>query len=119
MDKKILFKEFAKKHPSLNEYVANGSMTWQKFYEMYDIYGENSDIWQKYFKSNDRSFDFNKIKDVINNMDVDNISKHLDSAKKTLGFITSLAENKVTEASNNIPKPKPNKPNDITNFYGD
>ena len=42
MSKKDEFKHFASLHPELNEYVRNGEMSWQKFYEMYDIYGEDN-----------------------------------------------------------------------------
>ena len=39
MDKKEEFKIFARKHPELVSFVKDKSMTWQKFYEIYDIYG--------------------------------------------------------------------------------
>lgn len=42
------FKRFVRSHPELIKYVNNGSMSWQKFYEMYDIYGENNSVWLKY-----------------------------------------------------------------------
>ena len=42
------FKRFVRSHPDLIQYVNDGSMSWQKFYEMYDIYGENSNVWDKY-----------------------------------------------------------------------
>ena len=48
MDKKEEFKRFASLHPSLIKHIKNKSMTWQKFYEMYDMDGENSIIWDPY-----------------------------------------------------------------------
>ena len=48
MDNIDEFKSFVKKHPNLNSYVTDGQMTWQKFYEMYDMYGEDSEVWQSY-----------------------------------------------------------------------
>ena len=50
MDKKNEFKEFVKNNPSLLKFVNNEKMTWQKFYEMYDLYGENSEVWNEYIK---------------------------------------------------------------------
>ena len=50
------FKMFVRSNPNLIRYVNNGSKTWQDFYEMYDIYGENSDIWNKYKESKAPSF---------------------------------------------------------------
>ena len=38
---KIEFKEFVKKNPSLLKFVREEKMTWQKFYEIYDLYGED------------------------------------------------------------------------------
>ena len=38
---KETFKEFISKKPELIDYIKNGEMTWQKFYELYDIYGED------------------------------------------------------------------------------
>ena len=58
MDKKSEFKAFVKNNPSLIKYVKNNEMTWQKFYEIYDIYGEDESVWNKYIK--------NDIKDSIN-----------------------------------------------------
>ena len=51
MAKKEEFKEFVKKNPSLINYVNNNEMTWQKFYEMYDMYGENDNVWDKYINA--------------------------------------------------------------------
>ena len=50
MDKKEEFKAFVRKNPILIKYVKNNEMTWQKFYEIYDIYGENNDVWKDYLK---------------------------------------------------------------------
>ena len=48
------FKKFVRSHPNLINYVNNGSKTWQQFYEMYDIYGENNSVWKDYLiKKND------------------------------------------------------------------
>ena len=41
MDKKEAFKSFISTHPELITYVKNKESTWQDFYEIYDIYGEN------------------------------------------------------------------------------
>ena len=46
------FKEFVKKNPILIKYVDSNEMTWQKFYEMYDLYGENNSIWNSFENNN-------------------------------------------------------------------
>lgn len=48
MDKLTNFKTFVKQNPSFVKYVRNNEMTWQKFYELYDLYGEESDVWKQY-----------------------------------------------------------------------
>lgn len=49
------FKRFVRSHPELINYVNSGKMSWQKFYEMYDIYGENNSVWLKYQEAGDTS----------------------------------------------------------------
>ena len=53
MANKEEFKEFVKKNPRLITFIKNGDMTWQKFYEIYDIYGDSSDAWKDYLVSNE------------------------------------------------------------------
>ena len=46
---KETFKMFVRSHPELVNYVNNNKMSWQRFYEMYDMYGENNSVWNSYF----------------------------------------------------------------------
>ncbi len=48
MDKKELFKTFIGAHPEILKYIKNKEMTFQDFFEIYDIYGEESNVWDKY-----------------------------------------------------------------------
>ena len=41
------FKDFVKRNPNLVTYVKKGQNTWQNFYELYDLYGEDNSIWNK------------------------------------------------------------------------
>ena len=45
------FKMYVKKNPKLINYVKDGSMTWQGFYEIYDLYGEDNNAWSKYLSN--------------------------------------------------------------------
>ena len=47
---KEAFKEFVKKNPKLIKYVRNNEMTWQKFYEIYDLYGDDKNAWKEYLQ---------------------------------------------------------------------
>ena len=60
------FKNFVKTMPSLSSYVNNGKMTWQKFYDMYSLYGENNNIWDKYKLEYNLEKNDIKIKDIVN-----------------------------------------------------
>lgn len=42
------FKNFVKDNPSLIKHVKSNDMTWQKFYELWDLYGPKNDIWKNY-----------------------------------------------------------------------
>lgn len=89
------FKLFARNHPELISSVMNGSTSWQKLYELYDIYGDNSDIWSKYITStSDVSFKevFNKVK----NIDMDSFQKGIDNLQKTIGMIQNFGGKSAT-----------------------
>ena len=42
------FKVFARNHPELATKVMNNDVSWQKLYELYEMYGEESDVWDNY-----------------------------------------------------------------------
>ena len=62
------FKAFVKSHPHLISYVKQGEMTWQGFYEIYDLYGDDTKAWDPYLKDDK--------KDVKSNNIATNISVH-------------------------------------------
>ena len=45
------FKIFAKAHPELVSRVMSNEVSWQNLYELYDIYGDNNEIWSKYISN--------------------------------------------------------------------
>ena len=54
MNNKDNFKLFVKDHPELIDYVKDDRMTWQKFYEIYNIYGNDNKAWAPYFNDNSK-----------------------------------------------------------------
>ena len=48
METKEKFKDFVKNNPILLKYVKENKMTWQQFYEIYDLYGEDKEAWKDY-----------------------------------------------------------------------
>lgn len=103
------FKSFARNHTELANYVLNGKTTWQKLYELYEIYGERSTIWKDYFSSSlasrntssDLSTLPNNIKDLvqnIKNIDLNSVQKGIGNIQKALGLLQDigLGQNKNT-----------------------
>lgn len=111
MDKKDKFKSFISNHPELINYIKNKEMTFQDFYEIYDIYGEDDNTWNKYF-SNKETTNKSEIKDIIKNVNLDSIGKHVDNAQKVVGIIQELT--KKSEVSNVLNVTRP-----IGKFFGD
>lgn len=90
MDKKSAFKEFAQLHPELVDYVKNNDMTWQKFYEIYDIYGDKEDAWKDYLTPKKDPLNMDNITDKLKNIDVSSIQEHIKTAQKALALISEL-----------------------------
>lgn len=101
MNKLDSFKDFVKNNPSLLKYVKNKEMTWQNFYEMYDMYGEDNNIWNDYIKEKSISNTVSSIgvSDIINwikNVDVDKMQESINSVQRVLGVLEDLGNNKET-----------------------
>lgn len=107
------FKKFVQTKPELADYVENNTMTWQKFYELYDMYGEDESIWKKYPKIKTEP---RKISDFIENIDPDNLQKHIESAQKALDIFSELATKTAENITSNI-KPSIERP--LSKFFGD
>lgn len=108
MDKKEEFKKFINNHPELTKYIKNKEMTMQSFYELYDVYGSDSNIWDKYFKNESRISD---IGSLLKNINIDNIEHHVNNAEKILGIIEELAST--------TPEIKTTSSIPVTKFFGD
>lgn len=109
MDSKIDdFKAFVKKKPYLIKYVKNNESTWQEFYEIYSLYGENEDVWSKYVdisdnKDNSNSSSSNSsskgLSDLVNlakNIDVDKVQNGISSLQKAISLFGDLLIKKDT-----------------------
>ena len=98
------FKRFVSSHPELINYVNNDKMTWQKFYDMYSLYGDKSEVWDDYLFKNKEEKDsslssLTEIVSAIKKLDVDNVQKNITTINKALTLIGSLIskeEDKVT-----------------------
>lgn len=86
------FKQFVQSHPELTKFVNNGKMTWQKFYEMYSLYGKNNEVWKDYFNSNEinNKTTISDIVEALRKVDVDTVQKNITTINKALALIGTL-----------------------------
>ena len=105
MSKKEEFKEFVRKNPRLITFVKNGEMTWQKFYEIYDIYGENTDAWKNYLEVATTTGVTTSLLDILKNIDLDNVQNGVNSIQRVLGVLQDMTGNKKTESQEYKPRP--------------
>lgn len=115
------FKLFASSHPELVEHIKSGNMTWQKFYEIYDIYKEDPAAWSSYIKtSNNQKASINSFTDILKGMDSDSIQKHISTAQKAIGVVQELTGKSTGAAAAVAPLAKgPISPRPINKFFED
>lgn len=102
VSKKEEFKQFVRNNPNLLKHVQSGKMSWQKFYEMYDLYGENNDVWKEYLVPKAiASFDF---MELLKGIDLDSIQNGVASIQRVVGLLQDMGNNK-NEKQENRPRP--------------
>ncbi len=94
---KETFKIFARSHPELATKVINNTTSWQKLYELYEIYGEDNKIWNDYFTDSisrvDSNSSLNAFQDLvgmIKNIDLDSVQKGVTNLQKTIGLLQDI-----------------------------
>ena len=118
--KKEEFKLFVKNNPKLIKYIKNNEMTWQKFYELYDLYGSDESIWKEYLgeakvenedtnnKVNTNSFGLNEVIKWFKNVDLDGLQEGIGNVQRVLGVVQDFSKKDgITENINNTYKPRP------------
>lgn len=101
------FKEFVRKNPKLLTHVHNGDMNWQKFYEMYDMYGEEGEVWKDYLLSPKKETSpHTEFMDYFKNINLDSIQESVASIQRVLGVLGDLVATKDTPTKPSY-EPKP------------
>lgn len=101
--KKEKFKEFVKKNPILLKYVKNGSMTWQKFYEMFDMYGEDNSVWNDYLSEKQNIVNSGAalgLFDFVKNLDFDSIQNGVNSMQRVLSLLQDMSKKNSNDSQN-------------------
>ena len=113
---KETFKAFARNHPELATSVLKNN-TWQKLYEIYEIYGESSNIWNTYITPSTAASSLRKtstsdatsFKDLFNtvkNIDLNSVQKGVENLQKTIGILQDIGFTN-TKGAQNLYEPRP------------
>ena len=97
------FKNFVKKNPQLLKYVKNNDMTWQKFYEMYDMYGEDANVWKDYLTPAVAA-SVSGIGEWIKNVNLDSVQEGINNVQRVLGLFQDMG-NKTPLKETYKPRP--------------
>lgn len=109
------FKSFVKKNPNLVTYVKNNNMSWQKLYELYDLYGEDESIWKDYLvkketkevKSTKTSTNntFSNIIEMAKNLDANKLQDGISSIQKAISLFGDMLAKDKTYTNTYTPRP--------------
>lgn len=100
------FKTFVKKNPKLVKYIKDGSSSWQKFYEIYDMYGEDENVWKEYLGVGVTSAGIGEVVNIFKNINLDSLQNGVNNIQRVLGVIGDLT-NKDTTTKKEEYKPRP------------
>ena len=108
------FKKFMYNHPEFIDYAKSNNVSWQTFYELYDLYGENEDVWKKYTsKSITDNINIKNILNTVKNINLDSLEENISSIQKAVMLIEELTKSNNKEDNESLKEEK------ITNLYGD
>lgn len=87
------FKAFVRKNPRLINYVKTGDMTWQKFFEIYDLYGEDLNVWKEYTEVATATTAATSagFLDFLKNLDLDSVQNGVNSIQRVVGVLQDLS----------------------------
>ena len=85
------FISFARNHTELANEVLKGNVSWQQLYELYEIYGENHSVWNRYLKGNTVDLSsFQNLVDMIQKVDLNHVQEGIQNIQKTIGYLQDI-----------------------------
>lgn len=117
MANKEEFKNFVKENPRLSNFVRSGEMTWQKFYEMYDLYGKDTEVWKDYLIKPESqtgekaaaaatgAFGLTDLVGMFKNIDLDSIQNSVSSIQRVLGVFQDFSKPETPVKESYKPRP--------------
>lgn len=112
------FKGFVRKNPKLIKYTKTGEMSWQKFYELYDLYGDSEETWKPYLSNEEKEVaraataatgiaGFTDLMGLLKNVDLDSVQNGVSSLQRVLSVVQDLTgkTDKVEQKTEYKPRP--------------
>lgn len=110
------FKSFVRKNPNLIAQVRNSTTTWQELYELYDLYGEEDNVWKDYIKKEETrevkkpsSFagtnTLNNIIEMAKNIDTVKLQDGITSMQKAISLFGDMLTKDKPETNSYTPRP--------------
>lgn len=100
---KEAFKNFARNHRELANQIIEGKTSWQKLYELYEIYGEDSTIWNEYI--NTKQTTISDFISTIKNIDINSVQTGIKNIQKTINLLQEIGLDSNRETNNYEPRP--------------
>lgn len=121
------FKSFVKTKPSLITYVKNGDMTWQKFYELWSLYGADHEVWNGYKPKEEEPVEPkkaapNSINDFVGlfkNVNMDDLRKGVSGLQEALGLIGGMFAGGASKNTSAAPTREPYTPRSLFRRFED
>ena len=113
---KVEFKEFVSKNPYLINQVTSGKTSWQKLYEIFDLYGESSTVWDNYkeIKTDLRTTTnpnlntgFKDLFNMVKGVDLESVQKGLNSLDKAIEAFKGIIPNNSNTPLKDVYEPRP------------
>lgn len=109
---KETFKNFVRNYPELGNSVMENKTTWQKLYELYELYGEDSTVWKKYITKKNkttsvdtRDSSFSELINMIKKVDLDSVQKGVNNLQKTIGLLQDIGIGSKSSTPTYEPRP--------------
>lgn len=88
------FKKFVKANPKLINYVKENNVSWQSLYEVYALYGEDSDVWEKYVTSKSDSIE--ELIKMVKKINLESVKSTIDGLSKAIDIIQGITKDNST-----------------------
>ena len=108
------FKKFMYDHPEFVDYAKSNNISFQTYFELYDIYGEDESVWKKYTtKSIVDGINVKSLLNTIKNINLDSLEENISSIQKAVILIEELTRKNDVSVKENTKEEK------IDSLYGE